>query len=289
VNSADILLEGNIVEHTNSAEKLTGYFASAIKIFNQSYRAVCRNNLIRNNPHSSGIWYDVGNVDGVVINNHFENTRDGFFFEISKGAICAGNVFVNCAPGIRILNSSDVQVYQNTFHNSQAQFSRSARSSEAGDHFGWHASSGPGVEEREGHVFANNLLSAGEDFQGALVQFSQNAQLRDRMTEPHVKEMDGNVYLRRIHHSRQPLITWSPAKTETGSEDFYSLDQLRTIHPGFESNAKVFDVYRGPEFGLELPRAFPGSNAGIPLPAGISELLELKADDGIFPGAYAPR
>ena len=27
---------------------------------------------------------------------------DGFFFEISKGAIAAGNVFVNCDKGLRV-------------------------------------------------------------------------------------------------------------------------------------------------------------------------------------------
>jgi parallel beta-helix repeat protein len=103
-------------------------------------------------PLSNGIWYDVGNVDGVFINNWIEGvgnsegpfsadrpwpSHNGFFFEISKGAVCAGNVFVNCDHGLWVLNSSDVKIYQNTFINSIACFSRNERSAE-GDHFGWH-------------------------------------------------------------------------------------------------------------------------------------------------------
>jgi len=37
--------------------------------------------------------YDVGNRDGVIINNWIEGANDGFFFEISRGATVAGNVF----------------------------------------------------------------------------------------------------------------------------------------------------------------------------------------------------
>ncbi|MFW6354516.1 MAG: right-handed parallel beta-helix repeat-containing protein, partial [Verrucomicrobiota bacterium] len=168
INSADVLLERNIVTRTNSHEQFSGYYASAIKIFNQSYRTVCRDNLIIDNPHASGIWYDVGNIGGIVVNNWVERTKDGFFFEISSGAICAGNVFVDCTPGVRILNSADVEVYQNTFYNSALELGRTMRSSEAGDHFGWHASAGPGVAERDGHLAVNNLFAADESFTAPL-------------------------------------------------------------------------------------------------------------------------
>ncbi|MCC5024193.1 MAG: hypothetical protein J6386_16005 [Candidatus Synoicihabitans palmerolidicus] len=155
------VLERNIVTRTNSAENLVGYDATAVKIFNQSYNVVCRENLIIDNPNASGVWYDVGNVDGVFVNNWVETTDNGFFFEISKGAICAGNVFVNCGTGVRVLNSSGVQVYQNIFYNSEAAFQRSARSHEEGDHFGWHASAGPYVEERDRHVFIEQSGGSG--------------------------------------------------------------------------------------------------------------------------------
>src|SRR5690606_41186778 len=59
-----------------------------------------RDNLVIDHPHSNGVWYDVGNVDGVFANNYVEGTQIGFFFEISKGVVVAGNVFVNNAQEI---------------------------------------------------------------------------------------------------------------------------------------------------------------------------------------------
>jgi hypothetical protein len=105
LNSNDVLLERNIIAR-NNIEKITGYYPAAVKIYNQCYRVVCRDNLVIDQPDSNGIWYDVGNVDGIFVNNWIENAIDGFFFEISRNVICAGNVFVNCDKGVRILNAA---------------------------------------------------------------------------------------------------------------------------------------------------------------------------------------
>jgi parallel beta-helix repeat protein len=290
IDSADVLLEKNIITRTN-IEKITGYYASAVKIFNQSYRTVCRDNLVIDNPNASGIWYDVGNVDGVFINNWIERTNDGFFFEISKGAICAGNVFVNCNKGIRILNSSNVQVYQNTFFNSVASFERSERSA-VGDHFGWHPSTGPDVDERHDHVFVNNILAADESFKGPLLQFQQTAAVKDRLKDPQVKELDANVYVRRAGAVPQPLIAWSPVLGDKSSADIGALEELRKLQPGFETDGQALPDYRGLLFrgmelgNFELLSASPVSKIAAPLPAHIKSVLNWK--DGSFPGAYAP-
>jgi len=293
INSGDVLLEGNIVTRTNSAEKLVGYYASAVKIFNQSYRTVCRDNLIIDNPNSSGVWYDVGNVDGVFVNNRVERTNDGFFFEISKGAICAGNVFVDCNRGVRILNSSKVEVWQNTFYNSMATFDRNERSA-AGDHFGWHASSGPDVTERHDHVFANNLLVAADTFAGPLLETTQGKAVRDRLKEPHLKMLDGNVYVRRAGAKAWPLIAWGPVPTETNQQEIFSLADLRALQPQFETKARAFPDYWGPLFrgaeigNFELLQAFPAATDVLPLPEKVRAALQWPAGAPSHPGAYAP-
>ena len=165
IGSSDVLLEKNIVRR-NNVERLTGYYPAAVKIFNQSYRVTVRDNLVIDQPYSNGVWYDVGNVDGVFVNNWVEGAIDCFFFEISKGAIAAGNVFVNCEHGIRVLNSSNVRVYHNTLVNAPASFERTERSA-TNDHFGWHPQTGPDVDQREGHVFVGNLLVATASFREA--------------------------------------------------------------------------------------------------------------------------
>ncbi len=316
IDSADILLERNIVTHTNRAEKIAGYFACAVKIFNQCHRATLRDNLVIDNPDASGVWFDVGEVDGVFVDNWVERASEGFFSEISRGAICAGNVFVDCTSGIKILNSANVQVYQNTCYNSPVVIGRTERSA-VGDHFGWHPSAGPGVEERHGHVLANNLLVADETAAGPLLVLFQGQKVH-HLRDSQLKEMDGNVYVRRAGARPQPLAIWSPTANERDvvaastlealhklgpwfqasaqdSAEAATLDELRQLAPPFEANARVYADYWGPLFtsvqleNFELAKAFPGSDAGVPVPAAIRELLQWKPDAVVFPGAYAPK
>ncbi len=295
INSADVLLERNVVTRTNSAENLAGYFATAIKIFNQSYRCVVRDNLIIDNPNASGVWYDVGNVDGIFVNNWIETTDNGFFFEISKGAICAGNVFVNCGTGVRVLNSSGVRVYQNTFYNSTAAFQRSARSHTAGDHFGWHASAGPDVDERDGHALVNNLMVADAGFSRPLAEFWQQDEGNARLTTPPVDTMNGNAYVRRGagDESVRPLIAWSPIAAPDYRVDLATLADLTALQSNFETEGKAWTEYFGPLFRsewlqrFELSTAFPGANTGAQLPEAVRDALGW-AEGTPFPGAYAP-
>jgi parallel beta-helix repeat protein len=293
IGSADCLLEKNIFAR-NNVEEITGYFPSAVKIFNQSYRVTCRDNLVIDQPHSNGIWYDVGNVDGVFVNNWIEGCIDGFFFEISKGAVCAGNVFVNCDKGVRVLNSSNVRVYHNTLVNTVASFERTERSA-VGDHFGWHPSTGPDVDKREGHVFAGNLLVADAQFPKALLRFEQTKVLCGKLTRPQVSQFDDNVYVRGGDTASRPLLVWSPAEGESCTAQFGTLAEFQKLHPEFEAHSQYFpggygSVLKSPELkNCELVRAFPKPVAEDTLPADIRQLLGWSKQDARTPGAYPLR
>jgi parallel beta-helix repeat protein len=289
IGSADCLLEKNIFRR-NNIQQMTGYFPAAVKIFNQCYRATCRDNLVVDQPYSNGIWYDVGNVNGVFINNYVEHALDGFFFEISKGAICAGNEFVNCDHGVRVLNSTNVQVYHNTFVNSVASFERTERSA-VNDHFGWHPSTGPGVDQREGHVFAGNLLTGTEGFNRPLLQFLQTKVLCGRLTRPQVTKLDDNVYVRRDAADGLPLILWSPAEGGSCSNQFLNPTGLHRSYPEFEAHSRYLmnyygSIFQSPETGnFKLAQALPELNAADSLPARIRELLGWSKQDAATPGA----
>ena len=292
IGSADCLLEKNIFRR-NNIQEMTGYFPAAVKIFNQSYRATCRDNLVIDQPHSNGIWYDVGNVDGVFVNNWVEGAVDGFFFEISKGAICAGNVFVNCDKGIRVLNSSNVRVYHNTLVNSVASFERTERSA-VNDHFGWHPSTGPDVDQREGHVFVGNLLAADEGFDKPLLRFEQTKVLCGKLTRSAVARLDDNVYVRG-GTGAQSLIVWSPAEGENCTVEFKSPEGLRKLHPEFEAHSQYVandygSVFKSRELqNYELVRSFPEAAAEGSLPANIQKLLGWPKQESPAPGAYPLR
>jgi hypothetical protein len=287
IGSSDVLLERNIFRR-NNVEQLTGYYPAAVKIFNQSHRVTCRDNLVIDNPHSNGIWYDVGNRDGVFVNNWVEDALVGFFFEISKGATVAGNVFVGCERGMWALNSRDVRAYHNTFVDSVASFGRNERSA-AGDHFGWHPQTGPDVDEREGHVFVGNLLVASESFDRPLLRFEQARGLCGRLTRPQATEVDGNVYVRM---GDGPLLVWSPAAGEDCQAEVASLEELRALAPGLETRGRSFSEYAGALFRspelrrLDLARVLPGLAEVDDLPTEVRQLLGWEEGAARAPGAY---
>ena len=67
-----------------------------------------------------------------------------------------------------MLKSSNVHIYHNTFVNSVACIGRNGRNAVA-DHFGWHPSTGPDVDKRDGHIFVNNLLTNDYNFDRPLL------------------------------------------------------------------------------------------------------------------------
>lgn len=305
--SSDVLLERNIFTR-NNIEKITGYYPAAVKIFNQCYRVTCKDNLIIDLPYSNGIWYDVGNVDGRFLNNWVENvgnvsrdfsnsrpwpSNNGFFFEISKGAVCAGNVFVNCDQGIFILNSSNVQVYQNTFVNSTACIGRNGRSPANDPLFGWHSSTGPDVDKREGHVFVNNLLTGDEDYHKPLLFVWQPDSLCKQLNKPQLKQLDYNMYVQQSDKDSKPLILWSPAMNNNCQMAFESLESFQKLYPEFSVHSRYFTddipLFKSRELGnYQLLRTFPGSKDASLLPAEVSKLLGLPEKDVRYIGAYPP-
>ena len=287
IASSDCLLEKNIFAR-NNVEQITGYYPSAVKIFNQSYRVTCLDNLVIDQPDSNGIWFDVGNVDGVFVNNWVENCLDGFFFEISKGVTVAGNVFVNCDKGVRILNSSNARVYHNTFINTVASFERTERSA-VGDHFGWHPATGPGVDQREGHVFSGNLLVAGARFPKALLRADQTKVLQGKLLKPQFAATDYNLYVRPADAAARSLVVWSPAEGDNNQFEFQTLAGLHARLPQFEVHSQILEldpgaVLQSPELKNYRPiRVLPASAS---VPDDIARLLGWPEQTAAGPGAY---
>lgn len=290
LSSSDVLLERNIFAR-NNVEQITGYYPAAVKIFNQCYRVTCRDNLVIEQPYSNGIWYDVGNHDGVFVNNWIEGALDGFFFEISWNVICAGNVFVNCDKGVRSLNAAGVQVYHNTFVNTVASFERNERSA-VDDHFGWHPRTGPDVEQRENHSFVGNLLVADERFTKPLLRFEQPATLKGRLTRTAAMRINDNVYVRRAGPTSRTLIIWSPSPT---AENLLSLESpagLTALQPLFETRSRYLNRdYNAVLRSVELHRVEPVfdlvSTAAVdPLPPEILKATGWSTPRR-HPGAYS--
>lgn len=303
VGSADVLLENTIIEK-NNIENITGCYPAGVKIFNQCYRCTVRNNLVTNMPNSNGVWYDVGNVDGRFINNWIENvgkpevpvstksvwpSQNGFFFEISKGAVAAGNVFVNCDHGILALNSSNVEIYNNTFVNSMVCIARDTRSAQ-GDHFGWHPATGPDVDERFGHIFVNNLLTGNAGFDRPLLLVWQPAVLCEKLNETPLKQFDNNVFVKQ-NYNYKTLAFWSPSKVDNCQAEIKTLTELQQLS-GAANKSVVLEGKHLPLFKSEILHnynlldEFPGKTTATDIPANVKKLMGISADAKGFVGAY---
>ncbi|MBN2775478.1 MAG: right-handed parallel beta-helix repeat-containing protein [Prolixibacteraceae bacterium] len=291
--ASDVLLEKNIFTR-NNIEQITGYYPAGVKIFNQTHRVVCNDNLVIDLPYSHGVWFDVGNVDGVFTNNWVEGVglqehrfnqnsiwpaQSGFFFEISKGAVCAGNVFVNCDYGTLALNSCDVKVYNNTYINSPAGFARDQRSAE-GDHFGWHPQTGPGVEERTGHEFVNNLCYR-NNYDFPLLFIWQPGFMCERLKERALEKLDNNVYITK-GSVNQPDILIHQKVGESCVNLCNTTGDMNNLISDYSGNSKSFKDYNGILFkgsqlgNYQLMEGFEGVNTGSELPDYIKKKLIVK-------------
>jgi parallel beta-helix repeat protein len=277
IGSSNALLERNVIRR-NNIEKLTGYYPAAVKIFNQTHNTVFRDNLILENPNSNAIWFDVGNHDAVFVNNYIEGAQVGFFFEISNGATVAGNVFAHNAKGSWVLNSRDVHVFNNTYIDSPAYFSRNERSN-VGDHFAWHPTTGPDVGERQGHMFVNNMMVGSETFQGPMLTVEQAPVLCGKLTTSPMTQVDGNVYARPAS-VKGTLISWAPTGGTECTTKAADLAELKAVAPRAETKGRVIDaaardVLQSPDVGRYAPKK--PLKAAVATPADVAKKMGVKA------------
>jgi hypothetical protein len=279
IGSSDVLLERNVVRR-NNIEHLTGYYASAVKIFNQTRRVTVRDNLVFDHPDSNGVWFDVGNRDGVFVDNYVEGVQVGFMSEISRGMTVAGNVFVRSGRGLWALNSADVHAYNNTFIDAPATFGRDGRGGGGGDLFNWHVTTGPAVDKREGHVFVNNVLAASENFREPLLRVEQQPALCGKLKRPQAAKLDGNIYVRpAVPGASGPVAMLSPTDAVDCTASFASLADLRAASP-FEAHGREIDrslqsLFLAPDLKrYELRTALPAT--GVATPADVLKLLGWK-------------
>jgi len=284
---SDILLEKNIFTR-NNIEQITGYYPAAVKIFNQTHRVVCNDNLVIDLPHSHGIWYDVGNIDGVFANNWVQNVglqnraynpkniwpaQSGFFFEISKGAVCVGNVFVDCDLGTLVLNSCDVKVYNNTFINSPACFARDQRSAQ-GDHFGWHPQTGPDVEKRTGHAFINNLCFA-DKFEFPMLMVWQPDFMCERLKDPAMQKLNNNVYVNNTSMPDAVINQKNSKNCRIAAQNVQEINETFSSYAGESVSYRIYQgwLFKGIQTGnYQLMKDFSGNSVAAEIPDNILKL-----------------
>jgi hypothetical protein len=191
------------------------------------------------------------------------------------------------------LNSSNVKFYQNTFINSTACISRDGRSAQ-GDHFGWHPSTGPDIDNRNGHIFVNNLLYGDRSFQRPLLFIWQNPVVCDRIKTPELTRLDNNIFIDDRYVDTIPLILWSPVDNAACQIELNSPSDITRLYPQFSIHSQYFrnaheTVFKSPELGnYQVLKSFQGVTSAAELPAEIKKLLKISRKVAPYIGAYQP-
>ncbi len=117
-----VLVEGNEIAFNNYRNDYSmGWEAGGTK-FLKTVNLVVRGNYVHDN-HGAGLWTDYNNIGTLYENNIVEdNYGPGIFHEISYDAIIRnnrieGNAFLHSQGGIKIVSSSNVEIYGNTLKN----------------------------------------------------------------------------------------------------------------------------------------------------------------------------
>jgi hypothetical protein len=112
--------------------------------------------------------------------------------------------------------------------------------------------------------------------------------------------VDGNAYVRAASRPEGgdakpvPLVTWSPAPTDSCLTPAASLDEFRALAPAFEAHGQLLDlsprsVFKSPELGrYELQGPLPGTTRAA-TPSDVLKVLGWSAQDARTAGAYPLR
>ena len=113
------LIEDNEVSYNNTGGHDPGFAASGMK-FMGSEGLVVRNNHVHHN-WGKGIWYDGDHTGALIEGNLVEyNSNAGIEYEISFNAVIRNNtVRGGDGVGIAILNSPNVEVYNNVLDDNE--------------------------------------------------------------------------------------------------------------------------------------------------------------------------
>ncbi len=110
------VIEDNKINNNNTERFDQFQEAGGAKLV-QSVNVQFAGNYVLNNI-GNGIWFDIDSDHAVIVRNEaFSNNRNGIQFEISDGAIIAGNtVRSNTDVGIHIIESTNIDVYNNVVY-----------------------------------------------------------------------------------------------------------------------------------------------------------------------------
>lgn len=278
--SDNVRIEGNRFAGNNQEEfRLHGSVAEAAGAkLTVGKNWIIRGNVFENNK-ATGLWLDISNHNTNIVSNRvINNLSYGIYYEISGRAIIGSNLVAGNSSGIRISNSSDVKIYNNTLSGNAENISiqddnrQNTNPEELALSITYVTAN---IELR------NNILSNNNSSQNPLFWARDYNSTPLKSADEMISTCDVNAYHRENSSAPTKLISWWAGTEE---KEFSDLNEFR-LATGHERNGILIDdTTENPFFDAEGTgeyRLRPDSvavGAGTDLPADVAEAI------GVDPG-----
>jgi parallel beta-helix repeat protein len=168
---SNVLIENNEIAFNNYLDDYSMSWEAGGTKFLKTVNLVVRGNYVHDN-HGHGLWTDADNLNTLYENNVVRNNYGtGIFHEISYDAVIRynlieGNAFPHSSGGVKITESSNVEVYGNTLSGNDGGFHVTQSNRGAGAY---------GVYEIRNLFVHDNVVSFTEGWSGFQVNEGSDA------------------------------------------------------------------------------------------------------------------
>ncbi len=225
---------------------------------------------------AKGIWMDIAAQRATIVRNDaYSNTNEGIQFEISSGAVIAGNVaWRNGGGGIRIIESQHVDIFNNVLYQNNTAVDV------------WEGNRPQNVADV---TIRNNVIMDGTASAVAMLD------IRDTTNHLTAAQMgvsvDADAYCRSTASKPPQLAAWAKG---AGQARYATLAAF-TKATGSDAHGMSCDgaaaakmLANAPAGNFALASGSPGAKAGVALPSNVAKVLEVSAGVAVDLGLLGP-
>ena len=226
---------------------------------------------------AKGFWFDINSLRATMVRNEaYANADEGFQFEISSGAVIAGNVaWRNGGGGVRIIESQHVDIYNNVLYQNASAVDV------------WEGTRPQNVSDI---TIRNNIMMDG--VKGA-VEMVDVHDFTGKLTGAQMGvSVDADAYCRTAVTLPPQVAAWANGKS--GQARYTSLAAFRKA-TGSDAHGIACDgsaattmVASAPSGNFTLASGSPGTGAGVALPSNVAHALDVSPGVAVDLGLLGP-
>ncbi|HEY1737438.1 MAG TPA: Ig-like domain repeat protein [Acidimicrobiia bacterium] len=228
--------------------------------------------------YGKGIWFDIASLRATIVRNQaYSNLDEGIQFEISSGAVIAGNVaWRNSGGGIRVIESQHVDIYNNVLYKNQSAVDV------------WEGTRPQNVADV---TIRNNVMMDGTPGATSLLDIHD---FTNKLTGAQMGvSTDADAFCRTTATQPPQVAAWANGAGK-GQAHYTSITAFAKA-TGSDPHGIACDgaaaakmLMNAPGGNFALASGSPGSNAGVALPSNVASALSVSPGIPVNLGLLGP-